>query len=1058
MNSQAPTCPRRPFRHWPALLGSVLTLPCTAQVFQTAGELHGFGPASQWLSWTPTPELVVLNGDFNGDGLDDLVFFHRNSSGKQGRVEVALNSGGKFNPPLVWHNSFCNGAEIPLVGDFNGDGRADVVSFVRGTGSDPTVGDVHVGLSTGSSFVAQKWHNWFCIGDETPLVGDFNGDGRDDIATCTRGTAPKVYVALSGGSSFQGTAVLWHENFCPGNAIPLVGDFNGDGRCDLAAFFRRNPFLFSSEVRVTLSLPSSPNKFSGDESWHANFCQLGQIPAVGDVNADGRADLLKLLPGQYWGSVDVALSLGASFGRVREWHPEMPIWGDSQTLLTGRFNADSNADVLCLSRGQTQSGPIEAAWVSLAGEHSKPGEPSDLSLTNSFGYGTMGVPELNPDLSARPAQEQRHLLCILLAAPPGGDRTAFNLTRAAARQICFGPQHPNISDYFHENSGGRFRFIPADLDGGNGVIGPIEVSEPPQDETWTASIRLADPEFDFSRYDFDGDGVVTNRELCVLVFDNFSETSAANRTVRRLADGVQLKLRIGAAGHRSSFQNPTHELAHSLGTIDLYNMGCYAQGVTLMSCTAGAREDEYCHLDAWHKMRLGWERPRVFDLHGGAGGVLFSPAGMVGNSFFSMPPVIFHDSRRPDGMREYYIMEWRQTHLPGSAWRGYDQHVPAPGGLAAWYVRTDSSHNAYFDERMITAGKNGLLDTTVAGDDVRVNNQTITAGPNQFLDSIRAGDDLLSGDNTVLLTLTPADHASRRPVVLRNDPRQQWEPHWWTPPAPDVPFQDVPSGVLMRVQPNASRRSFGPISQIVHYLEWGERFSPWLDAPSNSALLANRHHMFRGDFGVRDRGDFQVSRMQLIHPGGKIYEMQPLLPLLSDQWDPKGAEFRLPLGAPTGAGYKLRIARSAVAEVISNSWPVSVANPYHDFIAAHFPPSQLADNAIAGPLADPDGDGVVNVVEFVTGGNPADPSDGPQLIQMRVPGWRYAMSWSCPLDRDGFFEVGAQVSNDLKTWSDVPEIIRKVEEDVALYSVAGLRGADQRKFLRLKVICPAGLD
>ena len=42
-----------------------------------------------------------------------------------------------------------------------------------------------------------KWHDNFCFGTEVPLVGDFNGNGRDDVAAFTRGSTGNAYVALS---------------------------------------------------------------------------------------------------------------------------------------------------------------------------------------------------------------------------------------------------------------------------------------------------------------------------------------------------------------------------------------------------------------------------------------------------------------------------------------------------------------------------------------------------------------------------------------------------------------------------------------------------------------------------------------------------------------------------------------------------------------------------------------------------------------------------------------------------------------------------------------------
>ena len=82
----------------------------------------------------------------------------------------------------------------------NGDGKDDIVTFTRGS-----LADVYVALSTGTSFAASvKWHDFFAVGGEFPAVGDFDGDGKADIVTFTRGDTADAYVALSNGSGFVG--------------------------------------------------------------------------------------------------------------------------------------------------------------------------------------------------------------------------------------------------------------------------------------------------------------------------------------------------------------------------------------------------------------------------------------------------------------------------------------------------------------------------------------------------------------------------------------------------------------------------------------------------------------------------------------------------------------------------------------------------------------------------------------------------------------------------------------------------------------------------------------
>ncbi|MBM7863507.1 trypsin-like serine protease [Lentzea nigeriaca] len=278
------------------------------------------------------------SGDFNGDGRDDIVTFTRGSSAD---VYVALSNGSSFVGTAVkWHDWFAAYDEVPLVGDFNGDGKDDIATFTRGS-----TADVYVALSTGSSFVgtAVKWHDWFAAYNEIPAVGDFNGDGKDDIATFTRGGSADVYVALSNGSSFVGTAVKWHDWFAAYNEIPLVGDFNGDGKADIATFTRDG----SADVYVALSNGSS---FVGTAvKWHDWFAAGAEFPAVGDFNGDGKDDIATFTRGTS-ADVYVATSNGSSFvGTAVKWHDWFAAY--SEIPGTGDFNGDGKDDVVTFTRG-----------------------------------------------------------------------------------------------------------------------------------------------------------------------------------------------------------------------------------------------------------------------------------------------------------------------------------------------------------------------------------------------------------------------------------------------------------------------------------------------------------------------------------------------------------------------------------------------------------------------------------------------------------------------------------------------------------------------------------
>ncbi|MFI5491773.1 FG-GAP repeat domain-containing protein [Actinoplanes sp. NPDC051859] len=277
-------------------------------------------------------------GDFNGDGRDDVVTFTR---GAAADVYVALSNGSAFvGTGVKWHNYFAAGTETPLVGDFNGDGRDDIATFTRGAAA-----DVYVALSNGSSFIGTgwKWHNYFAAGSEIPAVGDFNGDGRDDIATFTRGAAADVYVALSNGSSFVGTGVKWHNYFAAGSELPAVGDFNGDGRDDIATFTRGA----AADVYVAVSNGSS---FIGTGwKWHNYFAAGTELPTVGDFNKDGKDDIVTFTRGAA-ADAYVALSNGSSFvGTGVKWHNYFA--AGAEIPGTGDFTGDGRDDIVTFTRG-----------------------------------------------------------------------------------------------------------------------------------------------------------------------------------------------------------------------------------------------------------------------------------------------------------------------------------------------------------------------------------------------------------------------------------------------------------------------------------------------------------------------------------------------------------------------------------------------------------------------------------------------------------------------------------------------------------------------------------
>ncbi|CAL9633431.1 hypothetical protein [Streptomyces sp. enrichment culture] len=318
--------------------------------------------------------------------------------------------------------------------------------------------------------------------------------------------------------------------------------------------------------------------------------------------------------------------------------------------------------------------------------------PVTAPTLDEFGHGSIRV-------AGRTALGPRPLLVVLLEWDDDGTDGFPKISSVHEldyyEKLAFGHPVPpfstsepavnpaSLTEYVQECSAGRFWFTRA------GVTGPAAMGvfgNPSEAEHVRKVAERMAGLFPYLLYSMDSDAssVVTSDELVVLVVENHRNRWPANRYTQSVPFTLEffpfsltktMQLDLAFAGPFTPFYQIAHEVTHSLGTVDMYNPGTMNSLLTLMGAYSFTSNDQtVVHLDAWHKMALGWCEPQRVQLseHGTACVVEISaerPDGAV---------ILWHPSRRA---AEYFLVERRRR----TGGRKYDADFPGDGVLI-WHI------------------------------------------------------------------------------------------------------------------------------------------------------------------------------------------------------------------------------------------------------------------------------------------------------------------------------------------------------------------------------------
>ncbi|WP_444829474.1 FG-GAP-like repeat-containing protein [Actinokineospora sp.] len=313
----------------------------------------------------PVPPPPPVRHDVNADALADVTAVRQVDADETAFLTFVSTGQSVYAPSHTWEsgpNTNFRADRIKTgVGDFNGDGRSDLVVLRDEGGNRLTLWLFYANGIGYDIPTVPAWDSGpgsWDLNRVKPVTGDFNGDGKDDVAAVYNYDSPHIgmWAFLGTGTGIAAPTMWWQTpaaGWADWNRMKVVaGDFDGDGDSDVAHFYSYP----DEQTRLWIHYSSGLAFGAGTEAWNSGPFQWDwnrMKPVVADSNGDGKDDVIAFYE-YYNANFRIWIFTGTTTGvqAPTTWFTGPAGWADwsRMKIVAGDFDGDGRDDVAHLYR------------------------------------------------------------------------------------------------------------------------------------------------------------------------------------------------------------------------------------------------------------------------------------------------------------------------------------------------------------------------------------------------------------------------------------------------------------------------------------------------------------------------------------------------------------------------------------------------------------------------------------------------------------------------------------------------------------------------------------